>query len=268
MNSLTFSPSGAIVLASGLGIAPALFWLWYFYRKDNYEPEPQKLIFRAFLLGMVAVVPAAAIELFVNLFLPFLRVSAQPNLERTDIIILAVGMFLVVGPVEEIAKYLTVRTTIYKHPEFNEVMDGVIYSSSTALGFAALENVVYIATGIMDEGFGGGLGTAAVRAILATPAHVAFSATWGYYLGMYKMRATLGIASLSERTVWKGIIYASLMHGAWDFIIFYGSTLGYIYFVPFSIMVFLIFRSLSRRIKAAQDASPFKERSGESLSDE
>ena len=255
MSFLTFSPSGAIVLAAGLGIAPALFWLWYFYRKDKLEPEPKNLIIRAFLLGMLAVIPAAALELAINAFLPFL--------DTTDIFPLAIGMFLVVGPVEEIAKFLTVRTTIYRHPEFDEVMDGVVYAASTALGFAALENVVYIVTEFREEGLGGGLRIAAVRAILSTPAHVAFSATWGYYLGLYKLGYSKNVT-----TVWKGIIYASLMHGAWNFIIFYGSTLGYIYLIPFSIMIFLIFRSLSRRVKAAQDASPYKESIEESLTDD
>lgn len=256
MTSLTFSPSGAIVLALGLGVAPALFWLWYYYRKDKYELEPQKLIVRAFLLGTLAVIPAGVLEFAINLFLPFL--------ERPDVASLAIGMFLVVGPVEELAKFITVRATIYRDPEFDEVMDGVVYAASAALGFAALENVAYVARRLIEEGLGSGLGTAAVRAILTTPGHVAFSGTWGYYLGLYKVRtAQKGTPAHKGWVVWKGLIPASLMHGAWNFIIFYGNTLGYIFLIPFAIIVALIFRSLSRKVKAAQDASPYRPIEGE-----
>jgi RsiW-degrading membrane proteinase PrsW (M82 family) len=249
--SLTFSPSGAIVLALGLGVAPALFWLWYYYRKDKHERETQKLIVRAFLLGTLAFIPAGAIEFAVDLFLPFLQMPGVASL--------AVGMFLVVGPVEEIAKFITVRATVYRDPEFDEVMDGVIYAASAALGFAALENVAYIARVLIEEGLGSGFGTAAVRAILATPGHVAFSGTWGYYLGLYKVQiAQKGIPAHKGWVVWKGLVPASLMHGAWNFIIFYGNTLGYVFLIPFAMIVALIFRSLSRKVKAAQDRSPYR----------
>ena len=87
--------------------------------------------------------------------------------------------FLWVGIVEEFFKYLAVRLTVYRSKEFNEVMDGMIYMVSAALGFAATENVGYM--------LGFGYAVAFPRAILSYLAHISFSAILGFYMGKAKI---------------------------------------------------------------------------------
>ena len=108
-----------------LGLAPGIFWLWYFYRKDKLEPEPKHLIIKTFFLGMVSAVPAIILETpFKGLLL---TVIAAPV-------------------IEEYLKYFVVRRTIYNHAEFDEPMDGIIYAAAAALGFASAENTLYLLT--------------------------------------------------------------------------------------------------------------------------
>jgi RsiW-degrading membrane proteinase PrsW (M82 family) len=112
----------------------ALFWLRWFRKKDKYEKEPERLIFFAFVAGMVAIVPSAILESFL-----------RPHDHGSTVVLPTLFLsFLWVGFVEEFFKYLAVRLTVYRSKEFNEVMDGMVFMVSAALGFAATENVGYM----------------------------------------------------------------------------------------------------------------------------
>ncbi|HCD41672.1 MAG TPA: PrsW family intramembrane metalloprotease, partial [Firmicutes bacterium] len=110
---------------------PGLLWVWFFYRKDKYQPEPISLVIKAFVYGAVSVFPAALIE---APFRPFIA-GETPSLAR-----LFVVTTLVIGFVEETAKFFAVRLAVYDHEEFDEVVDGIIYAVAAGLGFAAVEN--------------------------------------------------------------------------------------------------------------------------------
>jgi RsiW-degrading membrane proteinase PrsW (M82 family) len=172
---------GLLVLA----IAPTLFILLYIYRKDRYEPEPLHLIAWVFFLGALSVIPAACIEL---LFPEGVFSSA------------------VVAPVvEETTKFLVVFLAIYRHPEFDEPMDGIVYATAAGLGFATIENILYVIEG--------GLSVGIVRAIASVPGHVVFSCIWGFALGTAKFRPD------NERTgiIITGLSGAMLVHGIFNF---------------------------------------------------
>ena len=84
-----------------------------------------------------------------------------------------IGCFLVIGPCEEIAKFLAVRLFVYRNHEFDEPLDGIIYAAAAALGFASLENVLYVIdwhTGVTSSG-----ARSAMRSLLALPGHVIFA---------------------------------------------------------------------------------------------
>ena len=123
----------------------------------------------AFFAGAVATVPSVLLESFLHL-----HDQGSPILLRNLFL-----SFLWVGIVEEFFKYLAVRLTVYRSNQFNEVMDGMIYMVSAALGFAATENVGYML------GFGFSVGF--LRAILSYLAHISFSAILGFYMGKAKI---------------------------------------------------------------------------------
>jgi RsiW-degrading membrane proteinase PrsW (M82 family) len=143
-----------------LAIAPAIFVLCYFYLQDRYEPEPLGWVVKVFAIGALMVIPAALIE---SLFPAGLFV------------------FVIVAPiVEESLKFSAVYFTVYRDEEFDEPVDGIVYAVAAALGFATIENILYVLEG--------GIAVGIIRAIASVPAHALFSSIWGYALGLAKFR--------------------------------------------------------------------------------
>jgi Predicted membrane protein len=181
---------------AAVAAAPAVFWLWYFYRRDRYEPEPKLLILRTFILGMLVTLPVA----FIEGLLPI-----------SDLLLAAVGAPII----EELGKYLVVRRTVYPKTEFNEPMDGVVYAASAALGFATLENILYISTAYLTSPLEEVLIIYALRALLSVPGHALFSSMWGYALGRAKFNPARGTSF-----VLGGFTLAVLLHGVFNFVLF------------------------------------------------
>lgn len=186
-----------------LALAPGLFWLWVVYRRDRFRPEPRALVVRTFLWGMAAVVPVAVLEAAVLLLLVpdalgVLMSSRAP-------LATAVTFALVVGVVEEAGKFLVVRRTVYGSPYFDEPTDGLVYAAAAALGFASLENFVYL----LSFGWQAIL----VRGAVSTVAHVIFAGLWGYPLARHRVLGS------SAFWVWLGLGAAIAAHGLFDFLI-------------------------------------------------
>lgn len=219
------------VLAVLAALIPGLLWVWFFYRRDRYRPEPKRLIYRTFVYGMVAVFPAALLETLV-----------RPWLERTTTLW---GLFVVVllgiGLVEEAAKVYAVYRGIYHNPEFDEVLDGIIYGTTAGLGFATLETFLYI------NRFG--LGVAPARALLTTLAHASFTGLAGYHLA----RAKAGSPGLQRRRILRGVAIATILHGTYDFLIL--SRLA-----PWAALgvVGLSYSSLGAHIRGSRRIPPFR----------
>ncbi len=178
-------------------IAPCAFWLWMIYRWDKYKPEPRWLLIRVFIFGMVIAVPVAFIEAAAY---PG-NISNIPNVATA-----AYVAFGIVGVVEETAKFLVVRFGVYTSPHFEEPADGLVYSAAAALGFASLENVVYVLTF--------GWQVLLVRGLISNIVHFLFSAAWGYPLALGKLKM------VNNAWVVFGLVVAILAHGAFDFLLF------------------------------------------------
>lgn len=221
-------------------IVPGLLWVWYFYRKDIYEPEPKALVLKVFFFGMLAVLPAALIESGLKPGLDFARASG-------DIVGLLFFSVFGIGLVEEAVKMGVVLLSAYRSKHFNELLDGVIYGVTVGLGFAALENFFYARTW--------GLWVALSRAVLTCLAHALFSGIAGFYIALGRFNP--------QRRLWnwaRGLGITALWHGVYDFLL-----LG-----PFSLLrfgslavVLTLAYSLGRKITQAQQFSPFRSDSQE-----
>jgi RsiW-degrading membrane proteinase PrsW (M82 family) len=212
-----------------LAFAPGLFWLWYFFKRDKIEPEPLHQIRNCFFLGMAVVFPSALAEA------PFSLVSSQAT--------------LVIGApiVEELAKFLVVRYTVFRTAEFDEPMDGVVYAAAVALGFASLENTYYLFAEYRHGPQSFALVTV-FRAILSVPGHALWSSMWGYALGFAKFSDK----KLRKRLIFEGLLLAMVMHAVFNFLCLAGPVwpIGMLILVP------LMWRMTSRRIEKALKASP------------
>ncbi|MGI6558610.1 MAG: PrsW family intramembrane metalloprotease [Limnochordia bacterium] len=179
-----------------VSFAPGLIWLWYFQRYDHEEREPLGMLVRTFFWGMVMVGPAILFEA------PFRDLlSGEADTAQT----LAVS-FLVIGLGEEGAKLLALFLGAYSSVELDQVLDGIIYGITAALGFAAVENFVYV--------YRFGPEVALTRGIIAFLAHASFTGIMGYHLGRAKL-----IAGRPSREILRGLGWAVLLHGLYDFIL-------------------------------------------------
>jgi len=149
-----------------LSILPALFVFSFFYSRDIY-PEPRHTIFKAFILG--CIVPCVVVFIFVAPY-EFAITSAGPFVYG-----LSRAFFEAALP-EEFGKFLVLWLYCSRNSEFDEPMDGLVYGVTVSLGFAVVENILYVA----DGGFAVGL----MRAFTAIPGHALFGAIMGYYFSV------------------------------------------------------------------------------------
>jgi RsiW-degrading membrane proteinase PrsW (M82 family) len=216
-----------------IALAPALAIALFIYSKDKHEREPLGLLLKCFFLGGVSIVPAIFLELF---FGP--RLSLNEYWSHNF-----VHAFIVVGFSEEFSKYIFFKRFAYNRAEFNEPFDGIIYSVMVSLGFAALENVMYV----MDGGIGVGL----LRMFTAVPAHAANAVMMGYFAGLAKFNPQ------REKTLLiTGILAATFFHGAYDFCLFVNEVPVIAFGALITLVVVIV---LSRKaIKMHSDNSPFR----------
>lgn len=219
-----------VILA--LALAPGVFWVWYFYHRDKYNPEPATLIVKIFLLGVLITFPVAFVEGFFGLFIAS-----------------ALIMGAVIAPiVEEYGKFLVVRRFAYPNPEFNEPMDGIVYAAAAALGLASLENVLYVfAAYVTSPALA--LSTIAVRAIFSVPGHALFSGVWGYALG----RAKFAPAGERSRIVLRGLVLGMVLHGIFNFLLFSAEIVTYALAVFVLVLIPGLWLLANRNIKSALD---------------
>ncbi|MCU1278374.1 MAG: hypothetical protein JWM53_1920, partial [bacterium] len=195
-----------------------------------------------FALGILAIAPAFGGERLAGMIYPFLGYIERATLTGVPAPWpMAIGCFLVIGPCEEISKFLAVRLFVYRNKEFNEPLDGIIYAAAAALGFASLENVLYVIDWHTGHVQWAALG---IRSLLALPGHVIFATTWGYALGRQKFDPSY--------RVWPMVALAALLHGLYDFLLMNRPTQPLI-LLYMSLMVPIIMR----QIKLLRAESPF-----------
>lgn len=207
------------------GIAPSLALLSYFYLKDEYDSEPISLVLKTFILGASLVLPI----MFIQYALTEERVWISPFLKS----------FLSAGLLEEFFKWFILFFLIYKHVEFDEHYDGIVYGVAVSLGFAALENIFYL--------IANGVQVALGRALLPVSSNALFGIIMGFYLGKAKF------SSRNKKLRWLlySLLIPILLHGLYDYILVKFDNWIYI-IIPF--MTVLWWLGL-RKIKNARKLS-------------
>jgi RsiW-degrading membrane proteinase PrsW (M82 family) len=212
-----------------LGFAPGIFWVWYFYREDKWEPEPKKLIAKVFLYGIIISLPVLLLEA------PFLFSELLLAIIAAPII-------------EELCKFLTVRYSVYKNKEFSEPLDGIIYATAAALGFASIENTFYLFS-FLNEGVVALTAFFIIRALLSVPGHALFSSMWGYALGVtkYLPEARRGHIVVS------GLLTAIFFHALYNFLLsgLVIGAVGMLIFIP------LLWKLVHNRIRELINKPPY-----------
>ncbi len=191
-------------------LLPALLLMRWIYRRDTVEREPLGLLIRLAGLGALSCVPAAFIE---SLLMPLVDSAAAPPSLRTVFL----QTFLVIAMAEEGCKYFMLRKATWNDPNFNYRFDGIVYAVFVSLGFAALENVIYV--------FQYGLSVAVSRALLSIPGHCTFGIFMGLYYANSKQADIYNSGVGHRRNQWLAFWVPVLLHGSYDFCLMSGEDL-------------------------------------------
>lgn len=180
------------------GILPAILWLWFWLKEDSKKPEPRSMILLSFIAGMMGVAVVFPME----------KIAAHFLVEGPMLL-------LVWAAIEELIKFAAISLVALRSIYFDEPVDALVYMITVALGFAAIENSLFLLAPLIDGDFTGGLLTGNLRYMGATLLHTAASATIGIALGLsfYKSMPARIISGLF------GIITAIALHTLFNFFI-------------------------------------------------
>ncbi|HEX4951714.1 MAG TPA: PrsW family glutamic-type intramembrane protease [Blastocatellia bacterium] len=229
------------ILIPLLSIAPCALWLWYFYSRSLYKRPSLRLIAITFLLGSIATLIAIWLNLLGQSL--FLRLFGPGVWTRVLV------LFLVVGPVEEFCKLLAVALYAYRRREFDEPLDGVIYSATAALGFAAIENVIYLSQNNPL--------LVLLRGPLSNPGHALFSSLWGLSLSRAKSAPNLPLQRFP--IILRGWLMASLLHSIFDALLLASERVSIILFYVVIAALLALFFWVRKQIRFHRDKSPHRE---------
>jgi len=184
-------------------LLPALFWAGYHYYKDRHQPEPLVNLALCFLFGIGSYWLGGF--MYQALGLVGLRFDAYELAETSRWKLLFYAVFAI-GGIEETAKLLPFLLIVTRFRAFEEQLDGIIYASFIALGFAAMENLHYLQFLDRQE--------AVYRGFAGPLVHIVFASIWGYRIAIRKIRGgkLLGVAFVS-------VTAAALLHGLYDFVV-------------------------------------------------
>lgn len=239
----------AAIIGTNLGyllltFLPPLLWLLFYLREDCH-PEPKHLLLLAFTGGIASAIPAIGSEFIligerIGVFSNF--ISLHQNV---------FWFFLIIGLIEEYIKYLPIKFLILKRKDFNEPVDGMIYMMTAALGFAAIENALFIFP-LFKESLFLGLEVTTNRFLGANLLHALSSGIVGFFLAraFFKPKRHHFIAL--------GIIIAALLHAGFNYLILIREAVpqGTFYIIlllaTMAVMVLIDFE----RLKKGQPALP------------
>ncbi len=147
-----------------VAIAPGLALFSYFYLRKQIAKEPSRTLFHTFLYGAIMTFPILFIQ----------HVFEEENVFANSFL----RNVIFTSGIEEFFKWLILLIAIYRHVEFEDAYDGILYGASVSLGFATVENIIYLLSFGMDTAF--------LRALLPVSSHALFGVVMGYYFGKAK----------------------------------------------------------------------------------
>ena len=224
-----------------IAIAPVAIILFYIYLRDKYEKEPLRSLAAALVSGCLITLPVIYTERWLSL--PSGNIPAGMASAAYESVVVA-------GLTEEFFKFLVFMLLFWNNRQFNETFDGIVYATFISLGFALIENIMYV--------FSQGMGTGMVRAFTAVPAHALFGIIMGYQFGLARFYPAERI-----RRIIAALLLPVILHGIYDFILISRHDLLLLLFIPY--ILFLSVFGFGR-MKRLSDRSVYRWISGKRTS--
>src|SRR3989338_12647 len=216
------------------GVLPSLLWLWFWLREDRLHPEPRSLIVSSFIWGMLVVLFALPMEQWLWNF-------------TSNMAFVIIGWAII----EEGLKFVASYFGALRDRANDEPIDSLIYLITAALGFAALENTLFLAGAIKTGGFIQGFDLGVLRFVGASLLHVVSSGTLGFFLalGFYKR------GSIKKIDACIGLFAAIILHTLFNLFILKGEgsglhTVTVFVFVWLAVILLLIGFEKIKQLKA------------------
>ena len=184
-------------------LLPVVILVYYIYHKDKKSPEPTGQLVKAFLFGILSVPVSFCLSI------PFGIIGLYP-IEVTSILGSISTAFFGAAIPEEIAKLFMLWLLLRKNRYFDEKMDGIVYAVCVSLGFAALENIMYLFSNAESY-----LSVGIARAIFAVPGHFCFGIMMGYYYSLAKF-----YPQAPKKNKALILVAPIIVHGLYDSILF------------------------------------------------
>lgn len=224
-------------------LAPVAVLIYYIYRRDKYQKEPVKELLKAFGLGIMSVFASLIIST------PLGSMGMYGNEPSTLWGALSTSFFGAAVP-EEIAKFLMFWLLVRKNRFFDERMDGIVYASVVSLGFAAVENIMYLVSNYESW-----LAVGISRALFSVPAHFFFGVLMGYYYSLYRF-----CPSESKAYGWLMLGAPIIAHGLFDTVLFSVNVLPSLSLI---LMVLFLILCNNLRKRASRSIAEHLERDAE-----
>lgn len=188
-----------------LAVLPSVILLLFVVGRNKNRRNPTKLLVLLAVFGALSTIPAAIVEIIGS------GILYRTGFRSHDVMYHFIDCFFIVAMIEELGKFLCMIIISWKNKNFDHSYDGVIYGVCTSLGFATLENVLYI--------FRGGIGLGFVRAVSAVPLHCACGVVMGYFYSRAKEMSNRYDSAGSCGNLLLAYISALGIHGLYDFVL-------------------------------------------------
>lgn len=213
-----------------LAVIPSVILLIYVYQKDIVEKEPLKLLVTLFFLGILISVPVTFLGQFVmsatGLNVPNSNIAP---INYFDSFVLA---FLVAGLIEEGYKYIVVLFATWKNKNFNHKYDAIVYCVFVSLGFATIENILYILRNDFK--------VAIYRAIISVPAHAFYAVACGFFLGFAKESSIKKKTKMKYLFLVLSFVIPWMLHGLFDFLLYTENSILFGVFSSFVAILYIV----------------------------
>ena len=204
-----------------LAILPGIVLFILVWRFDKTEKEPPKLLMKLFLFGALTTITTCIIGSAGDKLISFMDPAGIPYK--------LIENFIMVALIEEGGKFFVLKKITWNHPAFDYTFDAVVYAVTSSLGFAVIENIIYLLDGDIT--------TAILRALLSVPGHVIYGVFMGYYYGLAKVKDTRGNKDLVKGYLIRALVIPATIHGFYDFCIESDIDILYIVLLVFEVVL-------------------------------
>ena len=225
-----------------LAVLPTIILGTFIYKNDKLEKEPASLLLSLGAAGIGSAILTLVLTYILGAIIPFFASEYYTSFSALE---LAIYVFVGVALIEEFSKWIFTYIIAWKNKEFNHVYDAIVYCVFVSLGFATIENILYV---FGSESVGSAFFTAFNRMIFSVPGHAFFGVLMGYYLGLAKLTNFNGKKEKSIKYLLLSVLVPTICHFLFDYLLMINLEYSFLLFVIFVVIMFSIAISKVKRL--------------------